>query len=211
MPGVKRYAVIHWQCLSQDEQRWPEFLIFAIHEELASMWYEISTTKTVYPSSWGYFWPRQEALTSLPYPNVTVWPRFPLLDDPTLIPNKKSIKQPYATKCIFLFQHLFYSLSWIWVISPHPPVIPAEITVFYSTSTFHILRTCFLSDSEVFGGWRRAPKPSLLHGILVEMYFLLHIKGRWKHRNLSPSGVRYIYKYIHQILKPWSLSRVTLL
>lgn len=49
-------------------------------------------------------------------------------------------------------------------------------------------------------GWGRAPKPSLRLGFLAEMYFLLHIKVHWKHRNLSPSGVRYIYKYIHQIL-----------
>lgn len=87
--------------------------LFAAHEELAPIWYEISITKMVYTSSRGLIWPWQEALTSLASPNTTVWPMFPLLEAPPPIPSKKKAEQPYATKCIFLFQHLFDSLSWI--------------------------------------------------------------------------------------------------
>lgn len=107
------------------------------------------------------------------------------------------------------FQPFFDSLLWIWVISPHPPAIPAEITVFHSTSTFHLPETCFLSDSEAFGEWGRALQPSLWQRFLAEMYFLLHIKVHGKHRNLNPSGVIYIQKYIYSLLQPWSLSRLT--
>ena len=69
--------------------------------------------------------------------------------------------------------------------------------------------TCFLSDSEAFGRWGKALQPSLWQRFLAEMHFFLHIKVLWKHRNLNPSGVIYIQKYIYPLLQPWSLSRVT--
>lgn len=154
----------------------------------------------VYSSSWRLFWPWQEVLTCLVFPNTTACPMFPLLEASIPIRRKKKAKQPYATKYVSPFQLLFDFLSWIWVISPHSPAILAEITVFHSTSTFHIPGTCFLSGSEAFGGWGRAPKPPLRQRFLAEIYFLLHIKVYCKHRNLSPSGVIYIYKHIRQFL-----------
>lgn len=156
-----------------------------------------SVSKTVCNSFWGHTWPWQEAFTSgltkhyclsyvpCSWSSCTHWQK------------EKGI----TTICdTFLLSSFSDSFSWIQVISPHPPAILAEITVFHSTSTFHLPGTCFLSGSEAFGGWGSAPKPSLQQGFLVEMYFLLHIKVHWKHTNLNPSGVIYIRKYIYQFL-----------
>ena len=199
---MKKYAVIHWQCLSQASIRQK----VTWRSDICYPW----KAGTIMIPNFSYqdglhsfrrtLLPLARALTSPVYPNTPVWPLFPFLKDFAPVGSKKKAKQPYATKYIFPFQHFFDSLSWIWVISPHPPATPAEITVFFSTSTFHILGTCFLSGSEAFGGWGRVPKPSLRQRFLAEMYFLLHIKVHWNRRNLSPSGVRYTYKYIHQIL-----------
>ena len=198
---MRKCAVIHWQCLPQARVvTWVPDTFYPCRAGTVS----VTKWSVILFEDLPGFGRRHLPLW---FSHTLLFVLFPFLEAPAPIPKKQKVTTTLCTK--FLLFSLSLILFHEWVISPHPPAIRAEITVFHSTSTFHLPETCFLSDSEAFGRWGRALQPSLWQRFLAEMHFLLHIKVLWKHRNLNPSGVIYIQKYIYPLLQHWSLSRVT--
>lgn len=158
-------------------------------------------------SFWGPTWLWQEALTSLVFPHTPICPVFLFLKLLPPFPKKKKSQPPYAPNVSFS------AFPWFSFINlshfSTPTSNPGWNYCFPQHFHFSSSETCFLSDSEAFERWGKALQPSLWQRFLAEMHFFLHIKVLWKHRNLNPSGVIYIQKYIYPLLQPWSLSRVT--
>lgn len=186
--------MIHWQCLT--DLWWHKCLVFSVHEDLepflSPKWFVILS----------------EDIAGLGRKHFSGFPKhcYMIYILSSWSPCPQPCSQKDKGKTVICNQNHFslsasLGFSWIWVISPHPPAIPAEMTVFHCTSTFHLFRTCFLSGSEDFvgEGVGRAPKPSLWQGFLA-IYFLLHIKVHWRNRNLKPLEVIYIRKYTYHFL-----------